>query len=170
MYAHVSERLDAACRQALERSKQSCVRGDGAARRCIHRNVQQSAFGEDIRPFQRGRGRRRFLSQNQPFLDGNKRTGYLAILTFLTLNGYDIDQTEEERAETFLAMGSAQSIKDSSSTGAATTPSRHSAQVSKGTLTHRDVACLVGLRLLQSHVSVETVRLGQGCRHAAGEG
>lgn len=69
--------------------------------------VQQSAFGEDIYQTVPAKAAAYgfFISQNQPFLDGNKRTGYLAMLTFLTLNGYDLDQTEDERAETFLAMG-----------------------------------------------------------------
>lgn len=31
------------------------------------------------------------LSQNHPFIDGNKRTALAGMLTFLILNGYDID-------------------------------------------------------------------------------
>lgn len=31
------------------------------------------------------------ISQNQPFLDGNKRTAYVVMITFLELNGFSID-------------------------------------------------------------------------------
>ena len=31
-----------------------------------------------------------FISENQPFLDGNKRTASATALTFLRLNGYDL--------------------------------------------------------------------------------
>ncbi len=30
------------------------------------------------------------LSQNHPFVDGNKRTAFAAMFTFLTINGYDL--------------------------------------------------------------------------------
>lgn len=30
------------------------------------------------------------ISQNQGFSDGNKRTGFLALVTFLKINGYDL--------------------------------------------------------------------------------
>jgi death on curing protein len=35
------------------------------------------------------------ISQNQPFMDGNKRTGLLAMYTFLRINGFLLD-TENE--------------------------------------------------------------------------
>jgi death-on-curing protein len=31
------------------------------------------------------------ISQNQPFLDGNKRTAYVVMLTFMEINGYTVD-------------------------------------------------------------------------------
>lgn len=31
------------------------------------------------------------ISQNQPFLDGNKRTAFIAMVTFLELNGFKIN-------------------------------------------------------------------------------
>ena len=36
------------------------------------------------------------LVQNHPFLDGNKRTGFLVAATFLEVNGLTLDATEEE--------------------------------------------------------------------------
>lgn len=37
------------------------------------------------------------LAQNQPFLDGNKRTAVAAALTFLELNGIDTDRFDDSR-------------------------------------------------------------------------
>ena len=42
------------------------------------------------------------ISNNQPFFDGNKRTGYIASRLFLLLNGYDIRSSETERVQIFL--------------------------------------------------------------------
>jgi death on curing protein len=35
------------------------------------------------------------ISQNQPFIDGNKRTGFLALFTFLKINGYSYNASNE---------------------------------------------------------------------------
>lgn len=43
------------------------------------------------------------IIKNHPFVDGNKRTGYVIGCLFLTLNGYDIDANDEEKYQT--AMG-----------------------------------------------------------------
>lgn len=34
---------------------------------------------------------------NHPFIDGNKRTGYMAMRLFLSINGYDVNATLEEK-------------------------------------------------------------------------
>jgi hypothetical protein len=36
--------------------------------------------------------------EGQHFLDGNKRTAWVALRTFLIVNGYDLQATQEERA------------------------------------------------------------------------
>jgi death-on-curing protein len=46
------------------------------------------------------------IVQNHPFVDGNKRTGAVAALVFLVLNGYDFDAPEDELAETILNVAS----------------------------------------------------------------
>ena len=50
---------------------------------------QQSAFGEDAYATipEKAAAYGFFIAENQPFLDGNKRTGELALVTFLDLNG-----------------------------------------------------------------------------------
>ena len=41
---------------------------------------------------------------NHPFLDGNKRTGFIVAATFLELNGMDFSATEESVVEMTLAL------------------------------------------------------------------
>lgn len=44
------------------------------------------------------------LVNNHPFVDGNKRTGILAMLVFLAANGVDISCTDEEIVELGLGL------------------------------------------------------------------
>jgi death-on-curing protein len=44
------------------------------------------------------------LAENQPFMDGNKRTGLGAALVFLRLNGYRVADPAEELYEAMIAV------------------------------------------------------------------
>ena len=44
------------------------------------------------------------LAENQPFLDGNKRTGLGAALVFLRINGYRVVDPEETLYEAMIAI------------------------------------------------------------------
>ena len=44
------------------------------------------------------------LVKNHPYRDGNKRIGFLAMLTFLGLNGYDFSATDAEVVTEILAL------------------------------------------------------------------
>jgi death-on-curing protein len=44
------------------------------------------------------------LVQNHPYRDGNKRIGFLAMLTFLGVNGHDFSATEAEVVTEILAL------------------------------------------------------------------
>lgn len=44
------------------------------------------------------------IAQNQPFVDGNKRTGLLAALVFLDLNGVTVDDPGEELYGAMIAV------------------------------------------------------------------
>ena len=46
------------------------------------------------------------ISQNHPFLDGNKRTALASALVFLELNGISIDDPEEKLYEAMISMAS----------------------------------------------------------------
>ncbi|HEX5068603.1 MAG TPA: type II toxin-antitoxin system death-on-curing family toxin [Vicinamibacterales bacterium] len=52
------------------------------------------------------------LVTNHPYTDGNKRVGFLAMATFLGLNGRDFDAPEAEVVAEFLALGGGQVSED----------------------------------------------------------
>jgi death-on-curing protein len=49
------------------------------------------------------------IVKNHPFLDGNKRTGFVAGILFLELNGYRFTATEAAAAEAVLALAAGHS-------------------------------------------------------------
>ena len=42
------------------------------------------------------------IVKNHPFVDANKRTSYVVTRTFLKLNGYDLEASEEEKYQTWI--------------------------------------------------------------------
>ena len=44
------------------------------------------------------------ILRNHPFVDGNKRTGYIVCRTFLKLNGRDLEASREAKYLTFLQL------------------------------------------------------------------
>ncbi len=44
------------------------------------------------------------IIRNHPFVDGNKRTGLLAISVFLALNGYGFDPAQDDEVRMILAL------------------------------------------------------------------
>jgi death-on-curing protein len=44
------------------------------------------------------------IARNHPFVDGNKRTSFLALYTFLGVNGVDFDVPEADAAAMILAL------------------------------------------------------------------
>lgn len=52
------------------------------------------------------------IAQNQPFLDGNKRTGLVAALVFLDLNGATLVDPEEKLYDAMIAIAERRMDKD----------------------------------------------------------
>lgn len=52
------------------------------------------------------------LSQNHPFLDGNKRTAYGAMETFVRLNGYKLNFSDQEAYNLVMQVAQGQMTKD----------------------------------------------------------
>lgn len=46
------------------------------------------------------------IAKNHGFIDGNKRTAYVVMRTFLVLNGFTLDATKEEKYLTMYAVAS----------------------------------------------------------------
>ncbi len=59
---------------------------------------RQCVFGEELFPDVPAKSAAYafYLSENQPFIDGNKRIATAAALTFLRLNGFDLKLNEEQ--------------------------------------------------------------------------
>ena len=53
------------------------------------------------------------MVRNHPFIDGNKRTGYVVCRTFLLLNGFDLVASPEEKYLTFLSLAEGRLDEDS---------------------------------------------------------
>ncbi len=48
------------------------------------------------------------IVKNHPFVDGNKRTSYVVMRTFLKLNGYDLQASNEEKYQIWLSLAAGQ--------------------------------------------------------------
>ena len=48
------------------------------------------------------------IARNHPFIDGNKRTAFVAVELFLDLNGYELTATDADCVLTMLALASSE--------------------------------------------------------------
>jgi len=69
--------------------------------------AEASAFGEDAYNTipEKAAAYGFFIAENQPFLDGNKRTAVLAMETFLIANGYEFSEDNETIAKMLEDLG-----------------------------------------------------------------
>jgi death-on-curing protein len=66
------------------------------------RNLAAYDPGSDIAAFAAAYGFG--VIKDHPFIDGNKRTGYVILETFLVLNGFTISATEEDKYPVVIAL------------------------------------------------------------------
>lgn len=52
------------------------------------------------------------IVQNHPFVDGNKRTAYVVMRTFLKLNGYDIQASDEEKYQIWIDLAAGKLVEE----------------------------------------------------------
>ena len=52
------------------------------------------------------------IVKNHPFVDGNKRTGQMAMEAFLLLNGFEISANVDDQETTFLRLASSDMTKE----------------------------------------------------------
>lgn len=107
MTAWLSERLVLAMHsKALARhGGADGVRDPGLLESALARPLNRAAYGEpDV--IELAALYALAIGRNHPFIDGNKRTAYLALEVFLALNGLRLTATDAEAVVAILAMAS----------------------------------------------------------------
>src|SRR5687768_10300858 len=81
------------------------IRDEGALKSAISQ-PEASFGGEDLYPsiLEKAVALAFSLISNHPFVDGNKRTGYLALRVFLEINGYDVAGRPEDKERIILGV------------------------------------------------------------------
>lgn len=71
------------------------IRDVGMLDSALHRPLQVYSYGEPT-IFDLAAHYAAGIVRNHPFLDGNKRSGFMAAYTFLGINGYRLEASEEQ--------------------------------------------------------------------------
>ena len=82
----------------------SGVRDQGLLQSALARPQQHFAYGENADVIDMATAYTAGIVRNHPFLDGNKRTGFLIGILFLELNGHRFAATEEDATQAVLAL------------------------------------------------------------------
>lgn len=92
-------------RQLAEHGGAEGVRDEGLLASALARPQQMLAYGEpppDLADLAAALAHG--LARKHPFIDGNKRTAYVACRTFLALNGGQLIADTDDKYQTFLAL------------------------------------------------------------------
>ena len=82
----------------------SGLRDGGLLQSALARPQQQYAYAEGADIIDMATAYTAGILRNHPFLDGNKRTGFLIGILFLELNGYRFVASEEDAAQAVLKL------------------------------------------------------------------
>lgn len=82
------------------------VRDEGLLKSGLARPRQHAAYGDDPDFVQLAALYTAGIVKNHPFIDGNKRTGFLLGVLFLELNGYAFTASQEDAANAVIALAS----------------------------------------------------------------
>ena len=80
------------------------LRDPGLLQSALARPRQLHAYGDDPDIIDMAAAYIAGIVRNHPFIDGNKRTGFLIGILFLELNGYRFTATEESAAQAILSL------------------------------------------------------------------
>lgn len=80
------------------------VRDAGPLSSALARPQQLEAYGEAVGVIELGAAYSAGVIHNPPFVDGNKRTGFLVGILFLELNGARFMASEEDATQAVLAL------------------------------------------------------------------
>jgi death-on-curing protein len=82
------------------------LRDDGLLKSALARPQQHFAYAESPDIVDMAAAYMGGIVRNHPFLDGNKRTGFVVGVLFLELNGYRFSASEEDAAQVVLELAS----------------------------------------------------------------
>ena len=82
------------------------LRDDGLLKSALARPQQHFAYAEAPDIVDMAAAYTWGIVRNHPFVDGNKRTGFVVGVLFLELNGYRFNASEEDAAQMVLALAS----------------------------------------------------------------
>jgi len=82
----------------------SGIRDEGLLLSALARPQQLSAYGDAIDVVSLAAAYTAGVVQNHPFIDGNKRTGFILGVLFLELNGMKFMASEEDAANAVLSL------------------------------------------------------------------
>ncbi len=80
------------------------VRDDGLLQSALARAQQHYAYADTLDLIEMATAYTAGIVRNHPFVDGNKRTGFVVGILFLELNGYRFTATQENAAQAVIAL------------------------------------------------------------------
>ncbi len=80
------------------------VRDDGLLQSALARPQQHYAYADTPDLIKMATAYTAGIVRNHPFVDGNKRTGFVVGILFLELNGYRFTATQENAAQAVIAL------------------------------------------------------------------
>ncbi len=86
----------------------SGVRDEGLLKSALARPQQHAAYADAPDPVHLAAVYTAGVVKNHPFIDGNKRTGFVLGVLFLELNGYRFTASQEDAANAVLALAAGQ--------------------------------------------------------------
>lgn len=92
-------------RQLAEHGGLDGIRDEGLLESALYRAQNLLAYSESLPDVASLAAAYAYgIVKNHPFVDGNKRTAYVVMRTFLKLNGYDIQASSEEKYQIWIAL------------------------------------------------------------------
>lgn len=90
--------------QIAEHGGSSGIRDAGLLSSALARPQHQAHYSDEPSVFDLAAAYACGIIRNHPFVDGNKRTGFLAAYVFLNINGWQLNSSEVEAVNAVLAL------------------------------------------------------------------
>jgi death-on-curing protein len=92
-------------RQLAEHGGATGIRDAGLLQSALARPKHLSAYaGREVALARLAAAYAFGIVRNHPFVDGNKRTGFVVSMLFLRMNGYVVAASQEEKYQAFIAL------------------------------------------------------------------